>query len=78
MGAIELIRKGFLKGNTVYFGFCDQPPVIGVGVAKPNSGRYFKWIFAWFSDQVVAKANADNTPLGLATSKSVDCRYFTI
>ena len=52
--------------NTVYIGF------------KPKSGRYIKWIFAWFNDQVVAKANVDYTPLGLTTSKRVDGRYFTI
>ena len=45
-----------------YIGFYDQPPSQESGSLNPVVVAKFKWIFAWFSDQVVAKANVDYLP----------------
>ena len=63
-------------GNTVYIGFYDQPPSQGSRSLNPAVVAKLSEVFAWFNDQVVAKTNADYTPLDIATFKTVDGRYF--
>ena len=71
-----LLRTHELIGITVYIGFYDQTLSQGSRSLNPIVVAKLSMIFAWFNNQVVAKNNADYTPLGIATCKSVEGRYF--
>ena len=82
---MELLKRSLFKSDEaiklLFHGDAFVPKIqqalqSTVEVAKLSSGRYIKWIFPCFNDQVVANTNADYTPLDIATSKTVDGRYF--